>query len=292
MKTFKSTLNRYLLTCLLIVAGSITVLSIESLSPYREALAAVLGLPSEHIWILGGTISIVALVLLFKHLHTQLTEPLENISSQCAHGNLDELYSSSQTREIRIIREYIRQNQERAEQRAAQITRMENELYATRKERDKSFSKLEEYEDLVSNYGRIRKELSEDNTKLRHENLSLKEQVETSGKQAAQAHETGSANLNTLLDELRSNSQEIRDVMSQLVANWDEHSLVTLRSVLNEIAKKSEAQLDQIKAIDSSRSQKVYVKSSENAAARIAIRRPSIKSAGPRISRTSASSHS
>lgn len=178
VKTFKSTLNRHLFAGLTLVLSNLVVFNLTSLQPYRSAVATTLHLPAYHLWILGAALSSIIFLLIVRHLHAQLSETLETVSNQCANGHLATSTITPATREIRIIRDYIRQCQERVDQRAAQIKRMETDIYATREERDLALDRIGEAEDLLASYLRIREELNLDNTKLRHEILDLREQID------------------------------------------------------------------------------------------------------------------
>ncbi len=135
-------------------------------------------MPPEYFWILGSVITLVILSLLLSALHARLTKPIKDLCNQCKLGLVTETFASKQFSEVKTIREYIRLTQDRAETRAGQIEKMETELFSTRKERDRSFRKVEEFEDLVASYVRIRAELNIDNSSLRRENQRLNEQID------------------------------------------------------------------------------------------------------------------
>ncbi|MBK1877775.1 hypothetical protein [Pelagicoccus mobilis] len=169
MKTCQSTLNRYLFVSLLTLLTTFAFLNVEALQPLRIALSSTLGLPTELLWLLASVVNAVVLIVLFKQLHLQLTKPIKHIADQCLEGQVTDLPGSNPLRETRIIREFIRKTQDRAEHRREQISSIEAELAELRKERARSGRKLEELEDLVAAYARIRSELTYDNTNLRRE---------------------------------------------------------------------------------------------------------------------------
>lgn len=179
MKTYKSILNSYLFGCSLVIATACAAIFLDILEPYRVAFASTLGLPEEFLRIFIGVASLLLVLSLVSKLHTKLTQPLKALADECVAGSLKTETGESSTRELRLIRDYNRQIQDRATRRAEQISRMEAEIFATRKERDRSLRKIEEFEDLIASYGRIRKELSYDNTILRRENTELGEEVKS-----------------------------------------------------------------------------------------------------------------
>lgn len=178
MKTCRSTLNHHLLACLAIVLVTFLFLNLDVMQPWREALGQTLGLPEKHLWILGCSISGILLTLLFTRTHGRLTAPFKSIADQCREGKLAPSLLSEQTREARIIRDYIYQIQDRADNRAIQLQEIEAELKNLRKERARNQRSIEEFEDLIAAYARIRSELTYDNALLRREIKKLESGIE------------------------------------------------------------------------------------------------------------------
>lgn len=177
MKTCQSTLNRYLFVSLLTLLLTFTFLNVEGLHSIRVALSSTLGLPSKYLWVLASLVNAVVLIVLFKQLHLRLTKPIKQIADQCLEGHVSDVVISNPLRETRIIRDFIRKNQDRAEHRGQELRSIESELAELRKDQSLSNRKLEELEDLVAAYARIRSELAYDNTNLRKELKELGEKL-------------------------------------------------------------------------------------------------------------------
>lgn len=187
-------------------------------------------------------VAIVFIALLARTLHRKLTKPIREVANSCASGHLPALNSPALTREIRIITEYLRQIQDRADSRADQIQRMERELIATRRERDRSFRKLEEYEDLLASYNRIRSELDIDNRSLRKEAKELHLQNEVYRQEAKSLRKHSETLPTEFLKELRLNSQQISELSLDIAKQWEGRSLSSNRESLIAISEKCEAQ--------------------------------------------------
>ncbi len=170
MKTYRSTFNSYFIYCSLVIAATLTSMMLSSLAPYRAALSTTLGLAENQLWILVAPLAISTLLALSIRLRAKLSEPLETFSEQCSLGSVAIESNQTQSRELRIIRSFMRLCQDRAQERAQQVSKMEEELFATRKTNERKLRKIEELEDLIASYGRIRKELNYDISLLRQEN--------------------------------------------------------------------------------------------------------------------------
>lgn len=175
MKTYKSTLNAYFFASVLTLLGPAAWLGIDAYYPFREALSSQLRISSLPLDAAIAGVAFAILVILSVRLRTKLSQPIEKIADQCSEGRLEISSDRSQTRELRIIRDFILKNQERAEHRASLLTRLESSLSTSKKDYERSARKVEELEDLISSYGRIRSELNYEIELLRQEN----------GKQAA-----------------------------------------------------------------------------------------------------------
>lgn len=179
VKTCQSTLNRYLFASLTIILATSLFVSLELLQPWREALGQTLGFPEKYLWILGLVISGVALILLHKQVHNRLTLPFKCLAEQCRDGKLTPSFGSEQTKEARIVRDFILQVQGRADHRAIQLKSIESELKTLRAEGARSQRSIEELQDLVAAYSRIRSELTYDNTVLRREIKQLETELQS-----------------------------------------------------------------------------------------------------------------
>ncbi len=179
MKTYKSTLNRYFVSCAFVLALTVAAVAIPALSPFRSAISTSLGLTESQFWILFAPLSFCALLILSLRVRTNLSEPIESFAEQCSLGNLSTDPSQILPRELRIVRNYLHQSHERANDRAHQISQMEEELHKTRKASERSIRKIEELEDIISSYSRIRKELSYDISLLRQENKNQNAKIQS-----------------------------------------------------------------------------------------------------------------
>lgn len=215
---------------------------LPQLDSFRASVSENLALPPAYLAVGVFAASFAIILVLAQKLHHTLTKPIKEIADACASGQLVIPRSAAQTREIRIIKEYLRQVQDRADNRAEQIQRMERELIATRRERDRSFRRLEEYEDLLASYKRIYSELDIDNKALRKElselhakNEILRQEIKGLKKQQ------GSLSLE-FLNELILNSQEISELSQEITKQWERRSLSSIRDSLLAISEKCEAQ--------------------------------------------------
>ncbi|MBD5780819.1 hypothetical protein IEN85_15065 [Pelagicoccus sp. NFK12] len=170
VKTYRSTVNAYLLASALVVTATLLGMLLEPLRPYRDALSNTLGLPPQLLWILVAPVSLSLLFALTVQLKKKLCAPAQSLSEQCALGAVAPDTAYGQLKELRIIRDFVCLTQERANNRADQISRMEEELHTARKTVERHLRKIEELEDLVHSYGRIRNELNYDLGLLRQEN--------------------------------------------------------------------------------------------------------------------------
>ncbi len=170
VKTYRSTVNAYVLSSSVVIATTLLGMLLAPLAPHREALSNTLGLASNQLWILVAPLSLSILLALSLRLKHKLCAPLKSLSEQCALGAVAPDTAYGQLRELRIIRDFICLTQERANTRADQISRLEEELHQSRKRSEKSQRKVEELEDLLNSYGRIRNELNYDLSLLRQEN--------------------------------------------------------------------------------------------------------------------------
>ncbi len=143
---------------------------LNTLAPYRAALSTTLGLAENQLWVLATPLAISTLLALSIRVREKLSQPLETFSEQCSLGSVAIESNQTQPRELRVIRAFMRLCQDRAQERAYEISKMEEELFATRKANERKLRKIEELEDLIASYGRIRKELNYDISMLRQEN--------------------------------------------------------------------------------------------------------------------------
>ncbi|MDQ8181178.1 hypothetical protein [Pelagicoccus sp. SDUM812005] len=177
MKTYRSTINAHFLACAIVIAVTLTGMLLPALAPYREALSATLGLAPKQLWILVAPLSLSLLFALSLQLKNKLCSPTQSLSEQCALGTVAHDTAYGQLKELRIIRDFVCLTQDRANARAEQISRMEQELYSARKNAERHLRKVEELEDLVTSYGRIRNELNYDLSLLRQENRNQSSRI-------------------------------------------------------------------------------------------------------------------
>lgn len=178
MKTYKSTLNAYHFACILVLLGPIAWIGADAYTPYREALSSRLGTSSLALDAAVAGVALAILIILSTRMRARLAQPIEKLAEQCSEGRLEISSNRFQARELRIIRDYILKTQERAEHRAHLVTRLENSLSASKKDTERNARKMEELEDLIASYGRIRTELSYEIDILRQENSKQTAKIE------------------------------------------------------------------------------------------------------------------
>lgn len=178
MKTYKSTLKAYYFASILVLLGPIAWIGIDAYNPFREALSSRLGIGSLPLDAAVAGAALTILLALSLRLSAKLGAPIEKLAAQCSEGRLEITSNGSQARELRIIRDFILKNQERAEHRARLLTRLESNLSTSKKDCERSARKVEELEDLIASYGRIRSELNYEIEILRQENSKQAAKIE------------------------------------------------------------------------------------------------------------------
>lgn len=246
MKTYRSTVNRFLLYALALISAAIVLTTLPQLQPYRASISSALGMPVQYFAPLVYTIAMITIALMAGNLHGRLSKPIREIADQCASGQLANPRSNSSTRETRVIKEYIRQIQDRADQRADQIQRMETEIIATRRERDRAFRKLEEYEDLLASYNRIRTELEIDNKAYRKDNQALNENVDALRQELRSLKKRPDYASVDFLNELMLMANQISNLSCEIAAQWEKRSLSSIRESLYTISERCEQQKSSI----------------------------------------------